>query len=159
MITLQLEGDERVVANIDRMSKAVKEEMRLSIGALTLKLAARVKLKLSDDVLHVRTGRLRRSITTETSEEGGGVHGKVGTNVEYARFQEYGFKGTQTVKQSLRTITQAFGKPLKGPMQITVGAHQRRIDYPEHSFLRSALREMNGEITDELNQALKRAIT
>lgn len=157
MITGRVEGDDRVVAKLGSAGIVAKDEIRQSIGVLTLRLAVRVKLKLSDDVLHVRTGRLRRSITSKVTDDAQGVVGTVGTNVEYARPHEYGFKGTQSVKQSLRTITQAWGRPI-APMQVIVRPHTRKVDYPAKSFLRSALAGMSDEIAEELAQAVKRAL-
>lgn len=158
MIAGRVEGADRVVVSLGAVGKDVRAEVAQSIGALTLRLAARSKMKLSDDVLHVRTGRLRRSITTNVTDDASGVRGEVGTNVEYARFQEFGFHGTQTVRQSLRNVTQAFGKPLKQKTTIVVREHTRKVDYPAHSFLRSALGEMSDEVTKELSAALGRAI-
>ena len=37
---------------------------------------------------HLITGQLRRSIATEVEQEAGGIVGRVGTNVEYAKYLE-----------------------------------------------------------------------
>lgn len=158
MITGRVEGAEQVLVRLGAVPKAVRDELNVSVGVLALKLAVRAKQKLSDDVLRVRTGRLRRSITTSVTDDTDGIIGRVGTNVSYARFQEYGFTGTQTVKQSLRKVTQAWGKPLKEPREVVVREHQRQVNYPAHSFLRSALAEMSDEVRKELAAALGRAI-
>lgn len=45
---------------------------------------------------HVLTGRLRQSITYEVESRRYSVHGRVGTNVVYARRLELGFTGTDS---------------------------------------------------------------
>lgn len=44
----------------------------------------------SDDVLHVRTGRLRSSITPEVKESGNQILISLGTGVPYGAIHEYG---------------------------------------------------------------------
>jgi HK97 gp10 family phage protein len=46
--------------------------------------------KLSGQILNVRTGTLRRSITAQTEDRGNEIVGQVGTNVKYAKFHEFG---------------------------------------------------------------------
>lgn len=119
---------------------------------LTMKLLRRVKLKLSDDVLNVRTGRLRRSINTRFSSPAAGkTEGAVGTNIPYAKQHEFG--ETVNVKAHLRLVKQAWGRQLKTPVWSNVSAHS--VTYPERSFLRSALAEMRGEIQKDLRQTAK----
>jgi hypothetical protein len=63
------------------------------------------------------------------------------------------------VSAHLRTIKQAFGRPLRaGSERIAVGAYDRKVDYPPHSFLRSALADMEGAIMSELDSAIAEAI-
>lgn len=157
MITGWLVGDAELVAKMEGRADAMQAGLEKSVQRLSLQLLTTVKLKLSDDVLHVRTGRLRRSVNQRVSVEQTSVTGIVGTNVEYARRLEYGFKGTESVRESLRRITQAFGKPLKAPMTIKVRAHTRKVDYPAHSFLRSALAEMRPQIERDMAAALIQA--
>lgn len=133
--------------------------MRKVVDLMALKTLARAKMKLSDDVLHVRTGRLRRSITQEVTDDALSITGVVGTNVEYARFQELGFSGTQNVREHLRTIKRAFGKAVKGgPVTFTVAAHARKVDYPAHSFLASSLKELEPEFKDNIERASHKAL-
>jgi len=71
---------------IPALSSALERE----VLALALKLTALVKQKLSGEVLHVRTGRLRRSIHLEMERGSNTVVAVVGTNVSYARLHELG---------------------------------------------------------------------
>ena len=155
MIKGWLVGEKALLSRFDTLNPAIQSGLEQGIGRLTLKLLAHVKAdKLSDQVLRVRTGRLRRSINQRVDIEGTKVTGTVGTNVAYAARQEFGFQGTETVKEHLRMMTQAFGRPVKNPRKITVKTFSRTINYPAHSFLRSALEDMKGEIAAGIQQAI-----
>ena len=160
MIHYDIIGDRQTVDYLNRVHPQVQRNVEATIGRLTLRLMTRVKGdKLSGQVLKTRTGRLRRSINRRV--EGNGttsIAGYVGTNVEYARRHELGAHGTETVREHMRLIKQAWGKPLKSPKQIRVQPHSRQVDYPARAFLRTALREMDTEITADLKQATKQGI-
>jgi phage gpG-like protein len=102
--------------------------------------------KLSDQVLRVSTGRLRRSITQEVQIESEKIIGIVGTNVEYARAHEYGYTGAVTVKSHIRR--------LKTGKETNVRSYSRNANIKERSFLRSALSDMESKITEDIQAAL-----
>ena len=56
------------------------------------------------EVLDVVTTRLRGSISTAVRIEGGQVRGTIGSNVTYAPFHEFGFKGSVKVKEHTRAV-------------------------------------------------------
>ena len=63
------------------------------------------------------------------------------------------------MKAHLRTIKEAFGKPLKaGTIQVSVTAHTRQVNYPARSFLRTALADLAPQIRDVLDRAIKDAV-
>ena len=155
MIKGQLTGDRRVVQALRQRVPAITQRVERAIERLTIILTQRVKLKLTDDVLRVRTGRLRRSITFVVTGKGTDkVEGVVGTNVEYARVHELGFNGAVNIKAHLRTIKQAWGKSIQ-PKQITVSSHSRQVNLPARSFLRSAMNDMRADIIEELTNAAR----
>lgn len=155
MLRGQITGDKRVVDSIRQRVPAITQRVERAIERLTVILTQRVKLKLTDDVLRVRTGRLRRSITFVVNGKGTDrVEGVVGTNVEYARIHEMGFSGAVNVKAHLRTIKQAWGKPIE-PKQVQVGGYSRQVNFPARSFLRTALNDMRADVTAELNSAVR----
>lgn len=131
-------GADRVAERLTQTQSNFVAALGDGIGRAVLSVQARVKDKLSDDVLRVKTGRLRRSITEKVTASGDRVEGIVGTNVEYAPIHEYGFIGKVSVRESLRTS--------KLGRVFSVSAHERQVDMPERSFLRSALTEMQPEI-------------
>lgn len=143
MISAAIVGDASVVANLGLRGERVKDEARKAVQSMALKTLVLVKQKLSDDVLRVRTGRLRRSITQKVAEDASSITGTVGTNVEYAARHELGFNGEERVQEHLRTIKTAFGKSIKGgAVTFTVAAHTRTVNYPARSFLATALAEL-----------------
>jgi phage gpG-like protein len=128
----------------ERLRKAPAEMRRaLVVAAQRLAITAQRKVKgekLSGQVLHVRTGTLRRSINQEVTETEDGVFATIGTNVRYAAIHEYGFDGQVNVRSFLR----------KGR---EVRAHVRNVHLPERSFLRSTLRDMESQIREDLKRA------
>lgn len=78
---------------------------------------------------------------------------EVGTNLIYARIHQEGFTGSQTVSAHKRTITQAFGKPLKSPVEVMMPTATRNFHMPQRSFLgwgHEALKEANALAEDFL---------
>lgn len=158
MIDASVTGDERVIASIRSQYQKVITNVEQSIGRLTLKLLTRVKVnKLSGQVLNVRTGRLRRSITYKVIKTPSRITGIVGTNVEYARIHELGFHGQVSVKAHLREIKKAWGKDIT-PRTVEVRTHSRQVNLPAKSFLRSAMEEMTPEIIQTLQQSIRQGI-
>jgi len=145
---------QRATGNV---GKAVERE--------AIRMVAYVKSeKLTDQVVRVRTGRLRRSITYRYKQDGTSFQAWVGTNVSYARALEEGFTGTVNVKGHLvrehqRRMTVAFGKPMAEPRTVTVKehsvkAHPVKMNIKPRKFLRSSLDENTPKITANLRQAV-----
>lgn len=151
--------------------------------------------------LDVRTRRLLMSIASEVQidktviplERGGpgqfneitagsgNIIGRMGSNVRYAAYHEFGFKGIVNVAAHTRVITQlsATGQPLdirrrnnKGEIIESrkhsairqksgaigfayVSAHKRNVNYKGRPYLRPALEQCLPTITGEINKELK----
>lgn len=158
MIRATITGADQVLKMLEGLSPKLQKELKKSVGMLCLKLARNVKQnKLSGQVLKVKTGTLRRSITSKVVDTPAGPSGTVGTNLAYGAVHEFGFSGTQSVKGHMRMIKQAFGKSIN-PTQVSVRSHSRKVNLPERSFIRSAAEEMEGEIQAELVNAVTRSI-
>lgn len=156
MIKGMVVGDKEAIARFDKFSSSIRDDLKEAVQKLAIQLQAKVKEdKLSGQVLNVRTGRLRRSITQRVDTDNSRVYGIVGTNVEYGAAFEYGFKGAVNVRAYMRSMKQAFGRHVKNPREISVGGHSASVNIPEKSFLRSALFEMKEEIVDGLAAAVK----
>ena len=156
MITGAIVGGNEAVVRFDKFGSSIRDDLRTAVQILAIQLQAKVKEeKLSGQVLNVRTGRLRRSITQRVDADQARVYGIVGTNVEYGAAFEYGFSGVESVRAYMRQMKKAFGKTVNNPHEIAVSAHQRTVNIPEKSFLRSALAEMKDEITAAMAAAVK----
>jgi phage gpG-like protein len=155
MITAKVTPAATVVERLRGIAPNVRSALENRIQRLTIQLQRHVvQDKLQGQVLNVRTGRLQRSIQQAMITNSDDILGVVSTNVSYAKAHEYGFSGTVTVKEHLRTIKEAFGKSLKEPVTFTVSSHSAKMNLPERSFLRSALNDMAGDIRTQIQQAV-----
>lgn len=151
-------------ARLKRLPSQIEASMLRAVKRLAIELQGYVKSdKLSGQVLHVRTGNLRSSINQEVTQEGSVISGIVGTNVEYAAIHEYG--GTLFIPPRIRktyykmdkygNIKQGFSKKGKSNFEMEHGARSvcQYINMPERSFLRSALKDFEPRIVEELRKA------
>lgn len=158
MISADLLGDKAAINRLRSLYNSVNAALTREIAELGIALQSNVQQnKLSGQVLKPRSGALRSSIGVAVERNGSAVTATVFTDVDYAAVQEYGFSGTVNVRASLRQIKEAFGRPI-GARTIDVGPHSRRMDLPEHSFLRSALAEMMPDIGGGVEDALREGL-
>jgi phage gpG-like protein len=159
-------GGQEVAAQFGAMPSALRDALKKGITRASILVQKRVKEKLSDDVLHVRTGRLRRSINYRVTEETDGKYvGFVGTNVQYAKVHEFGFTGVENVREHLRHTREhgsvgKDGKKRRGKLTgnvATVRAHTRRVHFKERSFLRTALAEEQAAIRTQIDAEVSAA--
>lgn len=120
---------------------------------LDIALRDRARDNLGGKVLRKRSGRLATGLEIAVTAAGNsvGVAARV-TGVPYAAYQEYGFHGTETVRAHLRTITEAFGRPIAA-RPVAVRSFARRVDYPAHSYLRAALASLAPEAFTQIDSA------
>lgn len=151
-------NDQAVMANLRSMGPRIREALRAAMTREAIALTRHTKEeKLSGQVLKNRTGTLRRSINFHVTENAAGVSASVGTNSKYGHAHEYGFTGAVSVREHLRTVKQAFGRPID-PVSVSVREHLRNMKLPERSFLRSSLRERTPSISEQLRAAVSGAI-
>jgi len=143
-ITATVAGARELLDKFDGVPSRIRIELARGIVRATLLVQSQAKT-----LAPVKTGRLRRSIASRTEVGDTTVSGIVGTNVEYARVVEYGFQGTESVREHLRKCVS--GK------EVTVRAHERHVNIPERSYLRAALDRMAPEIRAEFQAAMSRA--
>ena len=190
MITAYLVGDDQVIAKLNRIYPAVQDRLRTAITRLAMQLVRHVVAdKLSGQVLGkyihwTATNRLRNSINVASlMETGGTIAQRVGTNVEYGAFWEYGFQGVESVRGFMRRnkgsmkAAESFSGSLRG-MGMTglrkseklayarssgagasfVRPHTRHVNIAPRSFLRSALADMSEEIKVGLTRAVAEGV-
>lgn len=158
MLKVQFIGGNELVYMLQSIEPKIQNSLLKTITMLSIKLQANIKSqKLSGQVLNTKTGTLRRSINQKVEQTPQSIVGIVGIGKEaqkYGVMHERGFRGVERVRAHLRQIKQAFGKPI-GAKTINVSGHSRAVNYPERSFMRSALKDMNDEIIQELSKAVK----
>jgi HK97 gp10 family phage protein len=157
MITAYLVGDTQLIARLS----AMPEKLRAGVGRAVLRLAQQLQRKvqsekLTGQVLKVRTGSLRSSINYQVAEDATSVTASVGTNIRYAGIHEFG--GTQPGRQILPKRGRALAFEFAGGRRFFASVDRPAAHFPERSFLRSALREMQPTIKAELETAVRGAL-
>ena len=150
------------IARLLGMPEKLRYAVRVAMDRLAIAVQRSVKEdKLSEQVLHVRTGTLKHSINQEVYETQTGIFATVGTNVKYGRIHEYGFNGYEDVRAHIRhhrekSRTGKKGNIIRGKLtgeMSYVSPHRRHMVMPERSFLRSTLKEFEPRIRQELKAA------
>jgi phage gpG-like protein len=156
MLSIEIEGEEELVARFAAMPEAIRAALAEKFATLAQKLEDKIKNeKLDGQVLFARSGKLRDSISANLDANGASL---VAAGVKYAAAQEYGFIGGENVAAYSRTIKQAFGRAI-APKTIVVEAFSREMRLPERSFMRSSLDEMQDEIAQALREAVEEGLT
>ena len=154
-LTVRIES-EAVVARLRAMDAQVRRALLRAVNGAAVDVVGRVQQKLSGEVLGEVSHRLHDSIHFKTTDTASGIIATVGTDVRYAAIHEYGFHGTEQVREHLRHQSVAFGRPIE-PVDVAVRAHARQVNVPERSFLRSTLAELAPQIVERLEQAVAQA--
>jgi phage virion morphogenesis protein len=69
------------------------------------------------------------------SAQSGRAFATAGTNAVIARAHQFGDNQTRQVREHVRVIREAFGKPLDTPKTVTVKAHDQRRNLPARPFI------------------------
>lgn len=147
---------EEFLARLRGAPQRLRAAMEAVVQRLSIMVQGKVKDKLTGQVLHVRSGTLRRSINRVVQSDTAGVVATVGTNVRYAAVHEYGFDGDVTVRAHVRRVaSRSVGKGKKLSVQgvAFVREHTRHMHVPETSFLRSVLIESGAQIRADIKAA------
>lgn len=146
---------------LNEENNRVKVEVRRTITALTLKLQRMVQEDmLSGQRLNVQSGRLRGSLASKIEETGGVIEGIVsagGAHVKYAFIHEFGLSAAISIKEHLRHIKQAFGRPIT-PRDVLVKAHSRVVNFKERRFMRDSLDEIAKIVPKNIDKAIERGL-
>lgn len=159
MIIGHVTGDTAVLLQLKSRGILLRENLRKVVHEQGIRMLRLVKLKVSGPVLKNRTGTLRRKLNVRFTETPNELTATVGLKLKYAAAHEYGFDGVVTVREHLRRVTQAFGRPLAQPVSATVRAHSMHMKLPERSYLRSTLREEAPSIREAMRLAIGGALT
>ena len=162
-ISVAFTGLDSVIVHLQAMGGEMRRSILRTVKKDSLRLETAVKEeKLTGQVLANRTSRLRSSIHSDVEATDTTVTGFVFANMgqaAYARFWEYGFTGAEQVREHLRHMTVAFGRPVATPRDVMVKAHTRQVDQPARSYLRSTLTEAEAAIRKAIENAAKESLT
>jgi phage gpG-like protein len=159
VITARVIGDDQVLVWLRSTPDAIASGIARAVTQLAIKLQRNIQEdELSGQILVARSGSLRSSIDLQIDEHGEEISATVCSDSGYAHAHEYGFTGMVDVKASLRRITEAFGRPIS-EKTINIRAHRRKMALPQRSFLRTALEDMDSTIRDEVEAAVREALT
>lgn len=158
MLKIEFIGDKEVASKLKELEPKIYNSLLSTITKLSIQLQAKIKSeKLTGQVLKTRTGTLRRSINYRVDKTPSEIIGRVGIGADAAKYgimHEFGLRGTENVRSHLRTIKKVWGKSIS-PKQISVRSHTRTVNYPERSFMRTALAEMRPIIQNDISKAVK----
>lgn len=134
-ITVRVERIDRFLAQMGKAAVEARGMLKREVNTLGMLLAARIQNnRLRGQSLSIRSGRLISSIHHELTDNENEVRADVGTNVGYGAVHELGFRGVVQVKEHMRTIKMAFGRPI-APRQVLVKAHPVNVNMPQRAFL------------------------
>jgi phage gpG-like protein len=153
IFNVTLVGESQLVGRLTSLAAPVLQALRAKIEVLTINLQTHiVRDKLHGQVLNQRSGALARSIQRRVEASQMAVFGVVFSagDVKYAHAHEFGFQGTVTVKQHMRTMV--FGK--EAALPFSVGPYSMRMNVPERSFMRSSLADQRQSISAGLRDAV-----
>lgn len=143
-LAAQVLGVEKVTARFANDAAQAVPRVKQAVQRQGLEVLRLAKLKVSDDVLQVRTGRGRRSLNEETTVDRTTITSTVGTNVNYMAAWERGF--SRPVGPGSRG-----GKMLAKYARGGVSIKQ----FQPRSFLLSSLEERRSVIAGALAQAVR----
>ncbi len=138
-LTIRVDSAE-TQAFLKNLEPRILNAVRIGLTDFMNRVANRVRLKLTGEVLRVRSGRLRQSIHSMIQKMPWGFLGTIGTNVKYAGIHEYG--GTIVLPDIYPVKKKALHFFIGGKEIFAKKVRAHAIRMPERSYLRSSLIEM-----------------
>jgi len=138
-----------VTQRLAAMGDAVKAALIAATQSLADQLVAAAQARLP-------SGPLASSIAAHVADDA--ARAQVGSDLAYAGAVEYGFTGTEQVRESLRLQSVAFGRPIS-PREVLVRAHARNVTIPGRAYLSGALADMQADIAVAYADAVDAALS
>lgn len=150
MLTAKLVGDTELIERLTNMPVRIRSGLARAVTQLSLEGAQLSKRKVSGEVLKVRSGALRASIKPNpTKITAVGAEGGWGTDSKYGRIQEEGVPHSwEIMPKSARALAFEVNGQTIFAMRVT------HPPLPAHSFIGSALRELEPRIEEVLGAAV-----
>jgi hypothetical protein len=156
MIVARLVGDDAVLAWLRATPDLAASGLARAIATLGIELQRKIQEnELTGQTLATHSGPLGSGTSLQFDQSNDRIAATVSGDSGSAHAHGYGAVG---VGAKLRRITNAFGRP--SPRKaINVRSDRRPIHVPKPSFLSSALEDMDPAIRDEVETALREALT
>lgn len=148
-LVFHLRGDEEMTRYLREFPEAFRGILMLRMRQLASLISARMKEKVSGEVLHIVSGKLRASLYARAYDAKSGIFISFGSrgDVPYAGIQEYGGD------VSLPEITPKNKAALLIYGQCKARARAHVVHIPERSYIRSTGEEMSGDAIAAVNAA------
>lgn len=158
MYTAKIRRTSTLTYRLSNPAPVVTRAVEQVVRAKAIKLEALVKDKLSNRVLNVRSGRLRRSIQHRVISQAGLIMGQVFSSgdVKYARIHEFG--GQTRPHDIFPKNAKALAFKMGGKQVFARSVRHPGSKIPERSYMRSSLGEMQLEIVRDIRLAVIRSI-
>ena len=155
MISVTVTGATEADILFEELPSELRDALATRLAAFTGQLWDKiVNEKLSGQALQMRSGRLARSIRSETTDDGETLEGIVFSDgsAPYARILEYG--GRTRPHDILPVRAKALHFMASGGEVFARIVHHPGSTIAEHSFMRSALRELMPELGPGFQEAI-----
>lgn len=157
-VSVRVSGLEAAVSRVAGLPARLHAGLVTTVTRETLELQRHVvEDKLSGQVLNVRTGTLRRSITQQVVDAGGTIVGRVGTNLRYGLAHEFGAT-IQHPGSVPRRAKALHWIAASGASVFAMSTRPHVIRLPERSFLRSALADRRAAFVAAVRATLARIL-
>ena len=147
---------------LNEENNRIKKEIRNVIIKLTQDLhqQSHNHLTVGSPYLKVGEGRLRSSLISDIYTKENSIEGVVkagGAHIKYMFIHEFGLFGSISIKEHLRRIKKAFGRPI--PLkEVLVKSHSRTVRFKERRMLRDALKIVSKDLPEKINKAIDRGL-
>jgi phage gpG-like protein len=151
MITASFDAT-TLIAKLQQAPK-LRKEIEKTIEQNAQAVAERAREKVSGEVLHERSGRLRAGIAVAVS----GLSARVTSDALYARIQEYG--GRNEMPDIVANAAKALAFAYQGRLVFAKSAVAHPVNIPQRSYLRSSLAEQSQLFLDDLRRNVIDSLT
>ena len=159
MLSVVVTGSREAEERLRGLPPELHQALLRKIMGLSLRLQRHIVAnKISGQVLHTVSGRLKRSVQEETVDEGNIIFSRVYTDgsAPYDKIHEYG--GKTPPHDIVPTKADALSFLRDGKRVFYKRVHHPGSKMPERSYMRSALEDMREEIIAELTETYRQVL-
>ena len=159
MITARLVGDDAVLAWLRAAPELFASGLGRAITTLGIELQRKIQeIDVTGQTLGIRSGSLESSTSLQIDQSGDRIAATISSGSPYTLAREYGSSAAVDIGANLRRKRKAFARAIPRK-PIGMRPYTRWTGVREPSFLQSALEEMEPAIRNEVEAALREALT